>query len=136
MKASAGDAVMMSGYVQKQSRDVFKRWLKRYCVIAGHHLKYYNDDPTKTGDEPKGILDLSDLSIVELKGSQLRVQDRQNRRVVIKCASNEEAQQWGKAIQDVVAEQKLQQRERRSCEPPNGRHALNSFCFKQTHLFV
>ena len=33
-----GKAVV-SGYVQKQSNDITKRWLRRYCMIAGNYFK-------------------------------------------------------------------------------------------------
>eukprot|EP00937_MAST-01D_sp_MAST-1D-sp2_P004266 g4266.t1 len=52
--------VIMEGWLKKHSTGLIKRWQKRYFTIAGHYMKYY-DDETKNEKALKGTIDLNGL---------------------------------------------------------------------------
>jgi hypothetical protein len=37
------------GYLKKKSSGVIKRWQKRYFVIKGHYMSYYDNPQNLTG---------------------------------------------------------------------------------------
>jgi hypothetical protein len=68
-----GSAVLQSGYLQKQSTGVFKRWQKRFFLVSGHYLKYYESEADSKGEKSesklKGTIDLREIISVALPGS-------------------------------------------------------------------
>jgi hypothetical protein len=59
--------VLQSGYLQKQSTGVFKRWQKRYFVISTHYLKYYESKSDSDNESKiRGTIDLKETLSVNV----------------------------------------------------------------------
>jgi len=52
--------VIMEGWLKKHSTGMIKRWQKRYFTIAGHYMKYYEDE-AKDEKTLKGTIDIAGL---------------------------------------------------------------------------
>jgi hypothetical protein len=57
---SSSAAVLIEGPLMKRSTGVLKRWQSRYFVIAGHYLKYADDEQAVITN-PKAAVDLKAL---------------------------------------------------------------------------
>ena len=42
-----GEQALREGYLLKQSAGVVRRWQRRYFVLGGHYLKYYENEKDK-----------------------------------------------------------------------------------------
>ena len=65
-----GEQALQEGYLLKLSAGVVKRWQRRYFVLSGHYLKYYEDEKDK--GEPtklKGAIDVKNLQGVSLESA-------------------------------------------------------------------
>ena len=55
--------VIMEGWLKKHSTGMIKRWQKRYFTIAGHYMKYYEDE-AKDEKTLKGTIDIEEARVV------------------------------------------------------------------------
>jgi hypothetical protein len=89
------------GYLKKKSSGVIKRWQKRYFVIKGHYMSYYDNPQNLTEKDIKGTIDLHGLQAVGLtsvKGEIQLIIDSET--TMLHADTPDEAQKWVDVLQD------------------------------------
>ena len=95
---------------------MFKRWQKRYFVVASHYMKYYeSESDSKSEAKLKGTIDLKEVVKAELFGyaSEVFMLHTSSDVTKFKASSPEEAAEWNDAIKAIL-ESVQQAKERKS----------------------
>ena len=115
LRGSVRDLTMAvkSGNMQKLSTGTFKRWQRRYFVISGHYLKYYESDPgdNVSGAKVKGAMNLLNLSKCEMTNQNKNEFEMTSHELKMKLRAEnaEHAKEWLDAIEVTTEREKLQQ---------------------------
>jgi ankyrin repeat protein len=76
--------IIHDGYLHKKATGVSSRWQKRYFVLQGHFLQYFESSSKR--NNLKGSLDMKDLTSIEL------VQDKSTQQTILLRLTVEDAQ--------------------------------------------
>ena len=96
----------MEGWLKKHSTGLIKRWQKRYFTIAGHYMKYYEDE-AKDEKSLKGTIDIAGLqsaSLTQMEG-EIQLIIKGETVVLHACEGAEaasDAQRWVNIMQPMI----------------------------------
>ena len=94
--------VIMEGWLKKHSTGLLKRWQKRYFCVAGHYMKYY-DDETKNEKALKGTIDLNGLQAASQTAMEGELQlIIKGETIILHADSASEAQRWTNILEPMV----------------------------------
>lgn len=111
----------MKGFLSKLQPKalVFGKWKSRYCILKKTKLKYYKSDQEK---KPKGIVDFDKVdTTVELDEKDPKIfkisMRGQDKEIVLKASTEEEAAQWVKGIEKRLKKSKGRKKELTILQP-------------------
>lgn len=94
--------VIMEGWLKKHSTGLLKRWQKRYFCVAGHYMKYY-DDETKNEKALKGTIDLNGLQAASQTAMEGELQlIIKGETIILHADSASEAQRWTNILEPMI----------------------------------
>ena len=104
---------MVSGWLEKksggkegQSKRLFEKWDKRFFLLSGSELRYYNSEDEMFKGRPLGVIECAGAQLVlkEVKGGQYRFSVRTAaRELKLRVSSATEYSKWESAIREHVA---------------------------------
>lgn len=103
-KSMFDEPCIIKGYLSKKSGGVVKRWQKRYFEVAGHYLKYADDQDSIKNTDIKSAMDLSHLMSVSVIDREITFQIFSDE-ILLQAPDVEEAQAWAKVLAAFVPDE-------------------------------
>jgi hypothetical protein len=100
-KSVEGSSIVFEGYLEKKSR--MKSWQKRWFVVAGHYLKYYQSD---TKAKLLAAIDLSQVE-ADTEDATLRLKLAPGKTMQLRAATAEDAFEWATAMRSAKKAKKV-----------------------------
>jgi hypothetical protein len=107
-KSTFDQPCQIKGYLEKKSTGVRKRWQKRYFEVAGHYLKYSQDEGSINNESTiKSAIDLSKLTKCERQGEIFTLK-LGSETCELQGPNDEEAQLWCQVLKTFLPSDMLE----------------------------